>query len=159
MRTGARVLAAAALGAVLSGAGTPAGANEERIHFPTQVALTADAGEPFGTVGLEVRTSLPEEKRKITSMTLRLDGEELPVPRKAYTDLDSAWLERTEIRTETGIAGQRWLYIYLEIPHRTESGVYLSKRVHIAYSDGRFRYRIVAVPVNEREYRNETLDL
>jgi hypothetical protein len=134
-------------------------ASEEQIHFPTEITITANAGEIFGEVTAEIKTNKESKSPKIKSIRLNIDDEWKLVPEKAFADLENVLLQKTEIRTEKGYDESPWLYIYFEISHRTESGSYFPKRVHIAYRKDKFESRFIDTPMSQHESKTERIDL
>jgi hypothetical protein len=120
-------------------------ASKERVIEPYQVTISADAGKPFGEVTLEIKTNKVPNSPKITSIRLKVNGEWKDVPKRAFVDLDSPLLTKTAIRTESG-DDSPWLYIYFEVSHQDENGVWAPKRVHISYHKGKYESRGIDTP-------------
>lgn len=126
-----------------------AAASEEEIHSPYEIIVSADTGKLFGDVTVEIKTDKRIKAPKIISIRVKIGGEWKDVPEKAFSDLDSPLLNKTEIRTEVGYDDSPWLYIYFEVGHRDKNGKWNPKRVHIAYHKGRFESRSITTPVSD----------
>jgi len=123
-----------------------ASASKERILEPYEVTISADAGKPFGEVRIEIKTNKAPDNPKITSIRLKVNGEWKDVPKKAFADLDSPLLTKTEIRTERGYDDSPWLYICFEVFHKDENGRVAPKMVHICYHKRKFESRGIETP-------------
>jgi hypothetical protein len=136
-----------------------ASASKERIIEPHQVAISGDAGKPFGEVTIEIKTNKAPNKPKITSIRLKVNGEWKDVPKKAFADLDSPLLMKMEILTERGYDDSPWLYIYFELFHRDEKGTDAPKRVHICYHKHKFERRTIDTPSADGSYKVDNMSL
>jgi hypothetical protein len=134
-------------------------ASEEMVILPTQVAIQADAGQVFGEVAVEVKTSSSADKLKIVSMKLKVNGKWLKVPDAAFSDLERPLLNRLELRSEAGYDKNPWLYVYFEVASNDIVGQFAPKRVHIAYHDGKFESRAIETPLSGASTRWDKIKL
>jgi hypothetical protein len=134
-------------------------ASEEQIIFPSEISITANAGEPFGEVTVEIIADKALEASKIKSIRLKINGEWQSVPERAFSDLENVFIQTPEIRIEKGYDNNPWLYIYFELPHRMESDNYLPRRVHIAYHKNKFEFRSIDTPISENAYKSDRVEL
>jgi hypothetical protein len=137
----------------------PALASQERTHFAHTITMSADTGDPFGEITVEIKTGRDKTNPKIQSIRMMIGGKWKTVPAKAYADLDSPMLHKTEIRTEPGMGRGPWLYIYFEVVHYDAKGKWHTRKVHIAWLKDRFEYRSVSIPKPDGSSKWEKLDL
>lgn len=134
--------------------------SEETIHSPYEVSLIVNAGASFGEVKVTIRaTPSKDTPTKILSIDLWLDGKAIKISEAAYSDLEAPLLGSTQIRSEVGYDKNPWLYIYFELAYRMEDGQWRPKRVHIAYQDGKIKYRTIDTPHPDGSYTWKKDDL
>ena len=134
--------------------------SQEKIHAPHEITLVVNAGAPFGEVKVTIRASQSKDiPEKITSIDLWLDGKDVKIPEIAFVDLEAPLLGSTQIRSEIGYDKNPWVYIYFELAYRMENGQWRPKRVHIAYQDGRIKYRAIETPHPDGSYTWKKDDL
>lgn len=121
--------------------------------------ISANAGETFGEVTLEIKTDKKPGQPKITGIRLKIDGKWKNVPKKAFADLEPPDLTKAGIRTEGGFDKYPWLHIYFEVNQKDKSGKWRPQKVHISYHNGRFEYRSVATPVDGAQPDWQKIDL
>ncbi|MBW1810791.1 MAG: hypothetical protein JRJ19_13740 [Deltaproteobacteria bacterium] len=138
---------------------TPVSGSQERTHFPYSISMSADTGKLFGEVSVQIESERDKSKPKIKSIRLQIKGKWKTVPAKAFADLESPLLHKSEIRTERGWGDSPWLYIYFEVLHWDDKGKWHTRKVHIAWHKGRFEHRSITYQKPDGSTKWEKLDL
>src|SRR5437867_2151752 len=110
-------------------------ASEEEVVPLHKVSLAGDAGKPFGEVRATIETTRDREDRRIKSITLTVDGKEVPIPEEQFRDLKNPLLNTAQFRTETGRDNQGpLLYLTFQL---AKPGAASYPRVYIRFQNGK----------------------
>jgi hypothetical protein len=121
----------------------PVSASEEEIHAWKKVTVVADAGK-LGEV-VVIAESTTGAKAAITSLSVKVQGKAIVVPRPALQEVPGLQLHTLQVRSEAGYDKDPWLYVVFDRWRPNRPAAIVAETVHFAIQTGKLKHRSISL--------------
>ena len=129
-----------------------ASGSAEQILSPQTIAITVDAGKPFGRIAVTIKKKAGSPA--VAAITIKVDKKTFRLPKKAFADLSKVRLSSVEVRRERGYGKHPWLYVTF-LGQTRDRRLKTSKqppRVYFAIQNGKLMHRSISFVTPKGRY-------